>query len=62
MQLIENSFTRELTQLLSKYNKTIIADKGGIYIVHDVSKKQIVLGIPDTPGDGQYDKVFFIKK
>jgi hypothetical protein len=38
MKIIETEFTKELSLLLQKHNKSFESDKGGIYIVdHDCS-------------------------
>lgn len=59
MKYIQNDLSRELTALLKKYQKTISADKYGIYI-EDVIDVKILIGKATSATENSKDKLIII--
>jgi len=60
MEIIQTDFSKELNQLLKKYNKTFEVDKSGIYIVDDKVKTNILISKTTTTSEDFRDKLIFI--
>ena len=60
MEIIQTDFSKELSQLLRKYSKTLEADKGGIYIVDDKIGTNILIAKATTASEDLRDKIMFI--
>jgi hypothetical protein len=62
MKIIQTDFSKELSQLLRKYNKVFESDKGGIYIVDDKIGTNILIVKATTTLEDLLDKIIFIKR
>ena len=60
MKIEQTEFTKELSNLLSKYKKTFESNKSGIYIVDDEIGTTIVVGEPETASEDGRDKMLFV--
>ena len=59
MKTIQNDFSKELSKVFNKYQKTLQVDKNGIFVVDNEMKLHFFIGIPESATEDNRDSLIF---
>lgn len=60
MEIIQNDFSKELSELLKKHKKTLTADKTGIHVVDCDNIEAVVIQKSNVASEDYRDTLMFV--